>query len=142
MRQVAAFVLAGIALAGAGCGASKSAAVSSPAAVYFTTVTAAQLAKGGIRLAESPNPSTPAGGRRAAAAASRWFGGLKVLQSSFAHCVDGPAINEDCWAVSLDTAHFHPPGGTPPQGPVAKPPTYLVVLVKPGSNRILDAQAN
>jgi hypothetical protein len=130
---------------GRGSRGSRNPGVANPAAVHFKTVSAAQLADGGIHLTKPLGTSTAAAGDAAAAAGSNWFGDLKILESKFVHCVDRnlhPAVDEDCWAVSLDTANFHPVGGTPPPGPVAKSPTYLMVLVEPGSNRILDNKAN
>jgi hypothetical protein len=115
----------------------------SPAGVTFTTFTPQEAASGSVQLSAAIGISTSAQGRAATSAASDYFGGLPIRESQFAHCVDSgmnPPVNEDCWAVSLDASHFNPPGGTPPNGPVAKPLKYLFVLVEPGTNKILEAQ--
>lgn len=115
----------------------------SPTAVTFTTFSQQDAASGSVQLSAASAASPAAVGQAAASAASNFFGGLPVLESHFAHCVDtgmNPPVDEDCWAVSLDGSHYNPPTGSPPGGPVAKPLKYLFVLVEPGTNKILEAQ--
>jgi hypothetical protein len=124
-----------------GGGSAKSAGGLTP--VTFSKVTPQQLSAGGIQLT-SPEGTSPADAGQAAAAASKSFG-APALESHFAHCVDtnaSPSIDEDCWAVALDVSHLDLVGGTPPGGPPAKPLTYLVVLVDPATDKILEAQGS
>jgi hypothetical protein len=51
------------------------------------TVSAAQLAEGGIRLAHPTGSSTEAERRAAVRAAVTWFGGLPAVEDRFARCV-------------------------------------------------------
>jgi len=113
--------------------------------VRFASFTPQQLAKGGIALTAPEGASSAAEGRAADAAARKLIG-RPVIESHFAHCADTTRrhvwLNEDCWAVSLDTTNFNPVGGTVPGGPPAKPLKYFVVLVEPGTDKILDSQGS
>jgi len=110
----------------------------------FRTVSSGKLAAGGITLS-APHGSIPtsSAGEAAASAASQAFGGNKVREYHYAYCVDTqkvPALAQDCWAVSLDPSGYGG-GGTPHTGP-ASPATYLLVLVDPSDDAVLDGQSD
>jgi hypothetical protein len=150
----------------AACGLAVSSAVrsaNSPTDVTFTTVSPQQLAEGGIQLSTPQNAASPSAnateGQTAEAAARSWFGGIgQVLESHYAHCVDStanPPISEDCWAVSLDPTNIAAPTVGPPANPPgvttdttattttqqAARPSYMIVLVDPSTNKVLEAQS-
>jgi len=112
----------------------------SPPPIVFAAVPPNVLSANGIDLTAPQGSSTTAAGQAAAATASRAFGGATVRESHFAHCVDpnlSPAIDQDCWAISLDPSgfHSHPPMGQPAAA------TYLIVLVDSTGGEVLHAQA-
>jgi hypothetical protein len=118
------------------------------ATVTFSSFTAEQLAKAGIRLTAPRGASSPAAGRAANAAARKEMG-LPVRESHFVHCADTRKVHkldQGCWVVSLNTTDFVPPGGITPIMPGGRPQAkrmplkYWVVLVEPGTNKILDSQ--
>ena len=136
-------LLAAGALGAASLTRSAQAPAPSAPVTFSSFPTAQELASGGLVLTAPQGASTVAEGR-AAEAAARVEMGAPVVESRFAHCADTTPrhvrLNEDCWAVSLDPTKVANPGGTPPGGPPAKPLKYVVVLVEPGTNKILDAQ--
>jgi hypothetical protein len=115
---------------------------STGAPVTVSTVSAATLANGGITLT-APQASSPtvAAGDAAATAASNTYGGREVLEYHFAHCVDSesvPALDEDCWAVSLDPGDL---ASSPPRGFSGKQFSYLLVLIDPANDKLIEAQS-
>lgn len=142
MRQLTALcVLGAAALAASGCGGSRHASESSRAGI-FRTVPASKLAAGGVTLTapRGPVPSADAG-RAAARAASRRFGGRKVLEYHYVHCVDrqsAGALDEDCWAVSLAPAGL---SSTGPPGSAHRKASYLIAFVDPAGDRFIEAQS-
>ena len=80
-----------------------------------------------------------ASGRAAARAASRQFGGQKVLEYHYVHCLDPPGVDEDCWAVSLDPSGPTLNGPALPGQPAPPKPTYLVVLIYPIGHEFVEA---
>ena len=119
-------------------------APATPAPVTFSSFTPKALAKGGVELTTPQGASSDGEGNAAEAAARKEFGGPSpVVEPHFAHCTDTRKVhllNEDCWAVALNGADVAAPGGTPPGGPPAKPLKWFIVLVEPGTDKILDAQ--
>jgi len=101
-----------------------------------------QAAASGITLSapETPTPST--GDANAAVnAATSWYPDHAVVSHQFAHCIDVqsvPRLNEDCWAVFLDPGNEM---GNGPFGPgsTSQRATYLLVLVDPSTDKVIEA---
>jgi hypothetical protein len=105
----------------------------------FPSVPSADLAAQGVTLAPVTEPdSLPTSASAAAQVASRQQG-KPVLGEAYMHCIDTtrvPAIDEDCWVVSLD------PGGetnTPAPGfsPIAI--KWIVAFVDPVTGKWVES---
>ena len=121
-------------------------AAKAPAEIPFSTITPLQVASSGIEFT-APHGTSSVAERQAAEVVGGNEFGLPVIEMHFAHCSDRhtvPAIDEDCWVVSLDTTNFHPIGGHPPIPPGSttpvrdRPVKYMVVLVEPGTGKVLE----
>lgn len=111
-------------------------------AVTFNAVSAGKLAAGGITLSAPQSAGSAASttaGEAAAAAASSALGGRTVQEYHHAHCVDTqkvPALNEDCWAVSLDPSGLT---SNPPPGFAAQQASYLIALIDPATQTFIES---
>lgn len=123
-------------------GAKNVRSAGTPLAVPFNAVSTAKLAAAGITLSvpqsAGPAASTTAG-EGAAAAASRALDGRTVREYHYAHCVDTqkvPALDQDCWAVSLDPSGLT---SNPPPGFAAQQATYLIALIDPATQTFIES---
>jgi hypothetical protein len=111
-----------------------------PPGMSFAAVSASTLASEGIVLTQPS--ATPAVPRASAdAMAQTLFPGRAVREAQFVHCLVSnitPAIDQDCWAYSLDPSGFHSHG---PSSSTPIPATYLVALIDPASGKLLMAEA-
>ena len=114
----------------------------------FANVTASQLASQGVTLSPVAAPAaltTSATG--AANAASTFQGGNQALvQPQYMHCVDTtrePALDQDCWVVSIDPAGMTAPGGavagTVSSGASSIPIQYDIVFIDPSNGKVIEA---
>lgn len=114
----------------------------------FTDVTASQLAGQGVTLTPGTAPAGLAvSATEAAAAASTFQGGRSPLVGAqYMHCVDTtrvPAIDQDCWVVSIDASGMFAPGGIlmpSSTGSSAGIPLHFdIVFVDPTSGQPIEA---
>lgn len=118
-----------------------SAGSSSTGTGSLASVPAGELATGGITL--GPPQSTSGAivqsqaisASQAEQAASSRFGGATVLDATYASCQapTSPALDGNCWAVSLDPSVAGPSS--------AGTPTWFVVLVDPATGKPVLAQS-
>ena len=105
----------------------------------FTSVSAAQLASGGITLSSTTAaiPADAASTSTVAQAATA-YEGAAVREMHYMHCVDTwarPQINQDCYAVSMDPSGVVVLGS--PNMPPPKPATWEIELVDPTTAKVI-----
>ncbi len=134
-----AFLAAGATMAavagGAGAPASRG-----PNPVAFTHVDVATLAEAGIQLLPATSASRIAA-VEAEKVAQAAFSQRDLRETKFVRCIvanEDPAVDRDCWAVSLVPTELFSHG---PPGTKIKAASYLLVLVDPVTRVVLLAQA-
>ena len=124
-KYLAVALLVGVAVAGSI--ASALAAIGQSAAFPFKSVTAAELARGGVRVSAATPPADLPTTAAEAAAAVRRLQGRRVLEVRYVRCVDSlkaPTLDQDCWAVSIDRQGLMTPDGpglAPSKGAKVRP---------------------
>jgi hypothetical protein len=116
----------------------------------FGNVTATELAQHQlVTLTPAIAPADAATSGPAAISAAEAFQGAKALTEQYMHCSDTsmtPALDEDCWVVSIDpTGMTDPSGGPAPaasgqqQALSPAPLQYDLVLVDPATGKVIEA---
>ena len=109
-------------------------------------VTPSELAFFGITLSNPQTPTPSAANAQAAAAAvtAEVNDDSAVTQQNYMHCSDTndvPAVNEDCWVISLKPTDVPFGGSTPAAGDPA-PAKWALALVDPSTDKIIHLLAS
>jgi hypothetical protein len=99
----------------------------------------AGLASQGISFSPAQT-AAPSGASQsnAATAASQAHGGQAAQSAVWMHCQDtarNPALNQDCWVVSLDITGMKEYGAP---GTSATPATFAIELVDPSTGQVIE----
>lgn len=146
MKRKYAYIAALVAAAIAAGGFAASNGKSDPP-FPFSTVTPAELAANGVALtaAQHAPPSLAVAQSVANAHASDALANAAVRESHYVHCSDTfevPAIDEDCYAVSLDPSVIPVVWAAHIPGPPPAPMKWAVVLVDTSGSVLIEKAGN